>query len=98
LNLHKFDLIQWIRFILLTALNKNLTKFFEKVSVSVSDCPDLTQEPYNLATEGIGGNRSVLVDIGGPPFLIIPFVNREKVYDLAKLIPKYVGKEDYPDG
>ncbi|ODM93738.1 Ester hydrolase C11orf54, partial [Orchesella cincta] len=79
------------------ALNKNLPKFFEKVSVSVSDCPDLTQQPYNLATEGIGGKGSVLIDIGGPPYLI-PLVNREKVYDLAKIIPEHVGKEDYPDG
>lgn len=65
--------------------------------MSVSECPDLSQPPYNLATDGIGGNGGTLLDIGGPPYLI-PLVNREKVYDLAKIIPKYVGSEGYPDG
>lgn len=29
---------------------------------------------------------------------MIPLVNREKVYDLAEIIPKHVGSEGYPDG
>lgn len=78
-------------------LSKNLKQFFENVVVSVSQCPDLSKPPYNLATDGIGATGATLLDIGGPPYLI-PLVNREKVYDLAKIIPKYVGKEHFPDG
>jgi hypothetical protein len=37
------------------------------------------------------------VDLGGVPYLI-PLADRSKVYDLATVIPKYLGKESYPEG
>lgn len=36
-----------------TVLNDGLKKNFSQVSVSVVDCPDLTQKPFMLAAPGI---------------------------------------------
>lgn len=68
-------------------LNEGLKKNFTNVSVSVVDCPDLTQKPFMLASEGLCGSPR-LADIGGPPYLI-PHVQRNKVYkfsQIAKLV------------
>ncbi|KAJ8312158.1 hypothetical protein KUTeg_009531, partial [Tegillarca granosa] len=68
-------------------LNEGLKKNFTNVSVSVVDCPDLTQKPFMLASEGLCGSPR-LADIGGPPYLI-PLVQRNKVYkfsQIAKLV------------
>jgi len=77
-------------------LKGSLAKYFKSAEVSVTDCPDLTKAPYFLASEGIGG-YGVIVDLGGVPYLI-PTVDRTKVYDLATVIPEYVGKEGFPNG
>jgi len=60
-----------------------LTSNFAEVSVSVVDCPDLSQKPFDLAAPGLGG-RPALVQVGGPPNLL-PTVKREKVYDIRSL-------------
>lgn len=36
-----------------SALQEGLTSYFEDVSVSVVECPDLTQEPFCLASAGM---------------------------------------------
>ncbi len=83
-------------FFIYSGLNKNLKDHFKTVNVTVVDCPNLQEAPYNLATSGIGGH-SVIVDLGGVPYLI-PLVKREKVYDLLDVIPKFVGAEKFPNG
>jgi len=61
---------------------------FEDVEVSVVECPDLTQEPFNLASKGLCGNSRVL-DIGGVPYLV-PLAQKNKLYDM-KDYPKLTG-------
>lgn len=78
------------------ALSENLKKYYAEVSVTITDCPDLSAAPYNLAGEGFGEGTS-LVDLGGVPYLL-PTVNREKLYDLRSVVTKSVGAENYPDG
>ncbi|XP_050428748.1 ester hydrolase C11orf54 homolog [Adelges cooleyi] len=57
-----------------------LLKNFESVSVDVVQCPDLTQPPFYLASEGLSGDENIF-DIGSPSYLL-PLVNRNKVYDI----------------
>ncbi|XP_053625603.1 ester hydrolase C11orf54 homolog [Plodia interpunctella] len=64
-------------------LSRGLKANFESVSVAAVDCPDLTQEPFNLTTPGLSGNAK-LIELGGPPYLV-PLVQRDKIYDLAAL-------------
>ncbi|KAJ8933617.1 hypothetical protein NQ314_013907 [Rhamnusium bicolor] len=66
------------------ALNKSLKSNFAEVNVEVVDSPDLTQEPFSLASKGLGG-KTKIVDIGGPPYLL-PVPDREKVYDLKDVV------------
>jgi len=78
-------------------LEKSLKKHFGSVEVTVTQCPNLRESPFHLADEGIGGGETSIVDLGGVPYLI-PLVDRKRVYDLVSVIPKYVGKENYPNG
>ncbi|CAH2005513.1 unnamed protein product [Acanthoscelides obtectus] len=64
-------------------LNESLKSNFAEVKCEVVDCPDLTKDPFYLASPGICGNPKI-VDIGGPPFLL-PEVDRTKVYDLKDI-------------
>lgn len=59
-------------------LKEGLAKNFTNLDVSVVDCPNLTQPPFYLSSEGICGNAR-LADIGGPPFLL-PLVQRDKIF------------------
>lgn len=65
-------------------LSRSLPSTFEHVSVTVDECPDLTQAPYNVTAPGLTGNAK-LVELGGPPYLV-PLVRRDKIYDLAALL------------
>ncbi|KAG5884655.1 hypothetical protein JTB14_005399 [Gonioctena quinquepunctata] len=68
-------------------LNKSLRSNFGQVQVEVVDCPDLTQQPFTLASSGLGGSPKI-IELGGNPYLI-PVVHREKIYELkgiAKLV------------
>ncbi|KAK7506077.1 hypothetical protein BaRGS_00002799 [Batillaria attramentaria] len=68
-------------------LQAGLEKNFSAVQVSVVDCPDLTQQPFNLSAKGICG-RPRLADVGGPPNMF-PFPRSDKVYNMeviAKLV------------
>lgn len=57
---------------------------FAEVEVEIVDCPDLTQQPFTLASPGICGNPKIL-EIGGPPFLL-PTVQRDKVYNIRQIL------------
>lgn len=78
-------------------LNENLKKYYADVNVTITECPDLTQEPYNLPVEGFGGGSRDIVDLGGVPYLL-PTVDRTRQYDLREIATKYIGSERYPDG
>uniref|UniRef100_A0A8C3JMN9 Chromosome 11 open reading frame 54 n=1 Tax=Calidris pygmaea TaxID=425635 RepID=A0A8C3JMN9_9CHAR len=65
---------------LVGVLQKGLKENFADAEVSVVDCPDLTQEPFNFPAKGICGKPRI-ADVGGVPYLI-PVVQKEKVYDL----------------
>ncbi|XP_046681211.1 ester hydrolase C11orf54 homolog isoform X2 [Homalodisca vitripennis] len=65
------------------ALKDGLSENFETVEVSVVDCPDLTQKPFSLASQGLGGSPTIL-EVGGVPFLM-PLVNRSKIYDFKDM-------------
>ena len=69
-------------------LEKGLLENFSTASVEVVDCPDLTQQPWSLASQGLCGSARLL-DIGGVPFLM-PLVMREKLYDM-KDSPRLTG-------
>ena len=58
------------------------------------ECPDLTQEPFNLASKGLCGNSRVL-DIGGVPYLV-PLAQKNKLYDM-KDYPKLTGMSSKDD-
>lgn len=64
-------------------LNQDLTKYFKEVSVSYTDCPNLTESPFNLTSPGLGGSPGV-VEYGGAANLE-PFVNKSKIYNLKHL-------------
>lgn len=49
------------------------------MSVDVVECPNLKNEPFYLAAEGLCGNAALL-EVGGPPYLL-PLVDRTKLYD-----------------
>jgi len=75
-------------------LQKGLSKNFENVKVSVVQCPDLTQAPFNLASKGLCGNSRIL-DIGGVPYLV-PLAQKNKLYDM-KDYPKFTGMSSKED-
>ncbi|KYN26963.1 PREDICTED: ester hydrolase C11orf54 homolog [Trachymyrmex cornetzi] len=57
-------------------LQNELSTDFEEVTVEWVDCPDLTQEPFNLAAPGLCGDIALL-DIGGISNLFpFPIKNR----------------------
>ena len=71
-------------------LERGLLENFSSASVTVVDCPDLTQSPWGLASQGLCGSPRIL-DIGGVPFLM-PLVQREKLYDMTDY-PRLTGSD-----
>ena len=63
-----------------SVLSRHLSANYHDVSVTVVDCPDLTQPPWGLAAPGLGGSPRLL-DVGGVPYLI-PLVQRDRLYDM----------------
>lgn len=62
-------------------LEKGLKENYSEVSVSIVECPDLTQEPFGLAAKGICGSTR-LADVGGVPYLVPgPAAWRERTYN-----------------
>ena len=68
---------------LAAAIEQGLSSNFESVSVSVVECPDLTESPFRLADSGIGGRPKIL-DVGGVPYLI-PTPQLERIYNFDVL-------------
>lgn len=66
-----------------SVLQDALKKSFAEATVTVVDCPDLTQAPYSLGAAGLCGSPR-LADVGGVPYLV-PMVKRDKLYDLKDL-------------
>ncbi|XP_062582567.1 ester hydrolase C11orf54 homolog [Saccostrea cucullata] len=64
-------------------LNDGLKKNFTNISVSVVDCPDLTQKPFTLAAPGLCGNAR-LADVGGPGFLL-PLPQKDKKFTYRQI-------------
>ncbi|XP_069135567.1 ester hydrolase C11orf54 homolog [Argopecten irradians] len=64
-------------------LSDGLSKNFASVSTDVVDCPDLTQKPFMLVSEGLGGNPR-LADVGGPGFLT-PMPQLDKKFTFAQI-------------
>ncbi|XP_011052492.1 PREDICTED: ester hydrolase C11orf54 homolog [Acromyrmex echinatior] len=63
---------------LATVLQNELCSDFEEVTVEWVDCPDLTQEPFNLAAPGLCGD-TILLDIGGISNLF-PLLTEDKIF------------------
>lgn len=72
-------------------IDDGIKNYFKESSVSIVNCPDLTQNPFNLAASGLGGNCRI-ADVGGPPYLV-PLVQRNKIYSFQK-IAKLAGAKD----
>ncbi|BFZ05420.1 hypothetical protein BsWGS_08459 [Bradybaena similaris] len=64
-------------------LRSGLSKNFSSSEVSVTDCPNLTQAPFDLAAEGLSGQPRI-VDIGGPDYLK-PWPQKNKLYDFQSV-------------
>ncbi|XP_065656468.1 ester hydrolase C11orf54 homolog [Hydra vulgaris] len=65
-----------------------LLENFKNASVSIEECPDLTKEPWTLASNGICGTP-YLLDVGGVPYLT-PNPQFHKIYNyetIAKVLP-----------
>nr|XP_056714517.1 ester hydrolase C11orf54 homolog [Euleptes europaea] len=61
-------------------LQSGLKENYADVQVSVVDCPDLTQKPFDYPLKGICGKPRI-ADVGGVPYLL-PLAQKDKVYDL----------------
>lgn len=61
-------------------LEDGLKQNFADAKVSVTDCPDLTQEPFKFPVKGLCGQPRI-TDVGGVPYLI-PVVHLEKIYNM----------------
>jgi len=70
------------------SLHQALAANFKNVSVQVVDCPNLTQEPWNLVTEGLGGNP-VIADVGGPDNL--HYIENNNKFFVLDEITKEIG-------
>lgn len=75
---------------ILIVISSGLKANFQDVKVEIVDCPNLSAEPFHLASEGLSGSP-LLIEIGGPPYLL-PLVNRSKVYDLKSICQRIAPK------
>jgi hypothetical protein len=64
-------------------IRRGLDQNFKELSVTVEQCLDLRQTPFNLAGEGLCGDPRV-ADVGGQPNLT-PLPNLDKVYSLVDI-------------
>lgn len=74
-------------------------KNFDFVTVDVVDSPNLTEEPFYLASPGIGGD-ALIIEYGNDDYLL-PLVDKTKVYDLVttiRQIPSYKEKDFFACG
>jgi Domain of Unknown Function (DUF1907) len=64
-------------------LRARMGQHFDRVSITVDECPDLRQKPWNLAAEGLGGHPRI-ADVGGQPNLT-PLPSLDKKYALLRI-------------
>lgn len=72
---------------------------FKEVTVEFVDSPDLTKDPYFLASSGLNGDPTIM-EYGENSYLL-PLVDKSRVYDLielVKMIPSYNDKDFYTCG
>ncbi|XP_011696803.1 PREDICTED: ester hydrolase C11orf54 homolog [Wasmannia auropunctata] len=69
---------------LAAVLQNELSTDFEEVTVEWVDCPDLTEEPFNLATPGLCGDTAIF-DVGGVSNLF-PFPQENKIYFFKDMV------------
>ena len=72
---------------LIPAIKRGLGGNFKESSAEIVACPDLRQEPFHLAGEGLCGNE-VIADVGGPPNLhpVPKFDRKYSLLELTKLM------------
>ncbi|KAK5166852.1 uncharacterized protein LTR77_007581 [Saxophila tyrrhenica] len=66
---------------LVSVIQPALEANYNTSSISVTQCPDLREAPYNLAAEGLSGNE-LIMDIGGQPNLF-PEPRLDRKFDMA---------------
>ncbi|XP_048872759.1 ester hydrolase C11orf54 homolog [Brienomyrus brachyistius] len=64
-------------------LQNGLKNNFADAKVTVVECPDLSQDPFNFPAKGLCGSPRI-ADVGGVPYLI-PLVQLDKVYDMNSI-------------
>lgn len=76
----KCDCFSLISLLLLAVLKNGLAKLYQQANITVGECPDLTQRPYNLFRPGLGTDNStkVVADVSGPGNLFPKL--KKKVY------------------
>lgn len=73
-------------------MQEELSNNFQEVKVEVVDCPNLAEEPFNLAGSGLGGSPTLL-ESGG--FInLLEVKDRLKVYNLKTLSEGVMGKKE----
>lgn len=70
-------------------LEESLKKNFAQVSVEIVDCPDLTKDPFYLASSGLVGDGTI-IEYGNTKYLL-PLPDKSKVYDLITSIRRIDG-------
>jgi len=69
---------------LVSCIESGMKRNFKDSSVTVEQCPDLRQPPYNLAGSGLCGSTRI-ADIGGQPNLA-PSPNFDKKYSILDIV------------
>ncbi|NP_001016346.2 ester hydrolase C11orf54 homolog [Xenopus tropicalis] len=69
-----------------SVLKSGLLKNFADVSVIVTECPDLSKEPFEFPVKGLCG-KSRIADVGGVPYLV-PKPRLDKVYNVNAVAKK----------
>ncbi|KAF3041558.1 hypothetical protein E8E12_007657 [Didymella heteroderae] len=77
---------------LVDCIKTELAQNFKSISVSIEQCPDLRQTPYNLAFSGLCGSPRI-ADVGGQPNLA-PTPDFSKKYDLFNIAELMEMSED----
>jgi hypothetical protein len=77
---------------LVPIISKGLEQNYRYVSVTLTQCPDLTKPPFYLAAPGLCGNESI-IDLGGPPYLH-PVPDFSKKYSIPSIIAQVSKSEN----
>ncbi|XP_072749056.1 ester hydrolase C11orf54 homolog isoform X2 [Anoplolepis gracilipes] len=77
---------------LVTILEDGLKDHFTEAKVTLVPCPDLSQEPFNLAASGIGGETAI-IELGDESYLS-PVPRMEKIYDIEQIV-RYLGRSHH---